>query len=143
MSQAWFAFALGLDPSSGRSVIDKFRQARSLPARRTGISDTMGTLPMSGDPIMTTGSLPPVCLQRAHRPPRGPINGSVDFDTRFHHGHELAPGGNLGLNPDSGDMHQNRSAGFDSRPQNSQGHFSMSHGPNVYSGDMCKATYVH
>ena len=63
MSQAWFAFVLGLDPSSTRSVIDRFQQARSLPSRRVGNLGPMVTLPPTTEPIMAPGSLAPCSIK--------------------------------------------------------------------------------
>lgn len=77
MWQARFAFVVGLDPSSTRSIVQKFHQARSLPACRAGIADVMSTPPVSGDPFMTLESFLTVRPQQAHGPRRGSIDGSI------------------------------------------------------------------
>ena len=104
--QAWFAFVLGLNPSSTCSVIDRFQQARSLPSRPVGNVNTIDTPPATVEPIMAPGSLTPVRPQRAHVPPGGPGEGAFVFDNRFNHGHERATDGTLGPNLASGYMSQ-------------------------------------
>ena len=97
MNRVWLAFVLGLDTSSTRSIVEKFKQARALLSRRIGGISTVRAAPNPGSSSQRTAPdvLEPVLgpvtplSQVPHWYSPGPRVSSVVFDAGQVHVQEL------------------------------------------------------